>query len=96
MAEGVKRINVTLPIEQVDRIREVIAERPAEYRSVSAFVVEAIAERLAESEAHQMLLDILHDLAGTPTDEDLAWADEALRLSDEAARKRAGSRQGAA
>ena len=85
VGENVKRVNVTLPLEQVERIRRLMAEQPSAYPSVSAFVVEAIAERLADAEAHHMLVGVLRELGGEPTPEDVAWAERALRLADEAA-----------
>jgi Arc/MetJ-type ribon-helix-helix transcriptional regulator len=85
VGENVKRVNVTLPVEQVEGIRRLMAEQPSAYPSVSAFVAEAIAERLADAEAHHMLVGVLRELGGEPTAEDVAWAEQALRLADEAA-----------
>jgi len=41
-----------------------MAEDPSAYPSVSAFVAEAIADRLTHAEAHQMLVAVLRDLGG--------------------------------
>jgi Arc/MetJ-type ribon-helix-helix transcriptional regulator len=96
MAEKVKRLNVTVPVEQVERIKQLMAEDPSAYPSVSAFVGEAIADRLANAEAHQMLVAVLRDLGGEPSDDDRAWAEQALRVAEHAARDHATKAKGAA
>lgn len=96
MAENAKRINVTLPAEQVARIKELAAEQPATYPSVSAFVSEAVTEALASEDAHKMLLEALYDQGGEPAEEDRAWADEALRLAEQIAAEHKRRAPGAA
>jgi Arc/MetJ-type ribon-helix-helix transcriptional regulator len=96
MVEQVKRINVTVPTAQLEQIRRLVASNPKAYPSVSAFVAEAVAARLADSEAHQMLLGVLRQLDGEPSQADRAWAEEALRLADEAARAHEAIATGAA
>lgn len=96
MAENVKRVNVTLPIEQVDRIKRIVAERPSDYPSVAAFVGEATARMLHDEEAHDMLLSVLGDLGGEPTEADRRWAAEAMRLADHVAREGASDTKGVA
>lgn len=81
MAETVKRVNVTLPSEEVQRIHDLVRE--GRYPSVSAFVTEAIRERLAEADAHDMVVAVLRQIGGEPTAADRAWVDDALRLADE-------------
>jgi Arc/MetJ-type ribon-helix-helix transcriptional regulator len=83
MAEAVKRVNVTLPMDEVERIQELVHD--GRYPSVSAFVTEAIRERLAEADAHDMLVTVLRQIGGDPTADDRAWVDEALRAADELA-----------
>lgn len=89
MAEKMKRVNVTLPLDQVERIRGLTAERPSEYPTVSAFVSAAVAEKLGNEDAHDMLLAVLREEGSEPTEEDRAWAREALRVADQAAAEHA-------
>ncbi|MGH8905869.1 MAG: hypothetical protein ACRD0K_05005 [Egibacteraceae bacterium] len=96
MAENVKRVNVTLPLAQVERITQLMADDPAAYPTVSAFVSRAIADRLADEEAHRMLLAVLREQAGEPDEEDRAWAQEALRLADQVAAEPWRGAEGAA
>jgi len=81
MAETVKRVNITLPSEEVERIHEMVRE--GRYPPASSFVTEAVRERLAEADAHDMLVAVLRQIGGEPTDADRAWVDDALRLADE-------------
>jgi Arc/MetJ-type ribon-helix-helix transcriptional regulator len=83
MAENVKRVNVTLPVDDYERVHALVTD--GRYPSVSAFVTDAIRERLAEADAHDMLVGVLRQIGGEPTDEDRAWAADALRLADEVA-----------
>lgn len=86
MGENVKRINVTLPVNQVERIQELVAAHPEVYPSVSAFVTDAVAARLSDDDAHGRLVDVLRELGGEPDDDARAWAADALRMADEVAR----------
>jgi len=96
VAETVKRVNVTLPVEQVERIKALMSENPDDYPTVSSFVTQAIADRLANEAAHAALIGVLRDLGGEPTAEDQRWAEEALRRADQAAAEHTRKQQGAA
>ncbi len=96
MAETVKRVTVTLPREQVEQIKQFMAADPVAYPTVSAFVRHTIADRLADLDAHEMLLKLLRETGGEPTEEDRAWAAEALALADQMALKGGRDHRGAA
>lgn len=83
MAENVKRVNVTLQIDEYERVHNLVAE--GRYPTVSAFVTDAIRERLAEADAHEMLVGVLHQIGGDPTPEDEMWVADALRVADDVA-----------
>jgi Arc/MetJ-type ribon-helix-helix transcriptional regulator len=83
MAENVKRINITLPLDEVERLQELVAE--GQYPSVSSFVATAVRDRLAERDAHEMLLASLREIGGEPDRAAEEWADQAMRLADEVA-----------
>ena len=51
--------------------------RDGRYPSVSSFVTEAIREHLAGADAHGMLVAVLRQIGGEPTDADRAWVDDA-------------------
>jgi len=85
MGANVKRLTVTIPVEQFELIKGMVEQEPARYPSMSAFVAEAIAERLADEHAHELLIAMLKAEDGEPTAEDIAWADEALRVIERAA-----------
>ena len=84
MSESVKRVNVTLPMPDVERIGRLVSTT-SDYLSVSAFVAAAVREKLAESDAQDMLHRTLVDCTGEPTAEDRAWAEEAIRTAHEVA-----------
>lgn len=84
MAENVKRLTVTIPVEQFQQIKRLV-DQDARYTSMSAFVADAIADRLGDADALKMLIASVRELDGEPTAEDIAWADEALRVAARAA-----------
>lgn len=94
MSENARRINVTLPGSYVERIKEVMASDPARHPSVSAFVAEAVRHRLAEEDAHDVLVEMLHADVGEPTAEDRAWAADAIRHAEKARQERLGREGG--
>lgn len=85
MSETVKRLTVTIPVEQFELIKRLVEQDASRYPSMSAFVTEAIADRLGDEYAHEMLITMLRELHGEPTAEDIAWAQEALGIADHAA-----------
>lgn len=85
MSETVKRVNVTLPVEHVEQIKQAVSAHRSDHSSVSAFVAAAVAEKLAERDAQELLHQALVDYAGEPTADDRAWAEEALRVAREVA-----------
>ena len=96
MVEGVQRINVTLPKQLLERVKQLVTESPAVYPSVSAFVADAVATRLAEADAHRMLLSALGEGVSEPTADDREWADQALAVAERAALHREAPTVGAA
>ncbi|KAB2345475.1 hypothetical protein [Actinomadura rudentiformis] len=88
MAENVKRVTVTLPLEQVERIKAVIARNPDVYPTVSSFVVEAISDRIDSYDAHEMLVDVLREIGGEPDEDAKEWAAEAMKVMREMAAER--------
>jgi Arc/MetJ-type ribon-helix-helix transcriptional regulator len=78
---------VTISVEQFEQIKRLVEQDAGRYPSMSAFVAEAIADRLGDEYAHEMLITMLREIHGEPTADDIAWADEALRIPDETARR---------
>jgi Arc/MetJ-type ribon-helix-helix transcriptional regulator len=72
------KIAISLPDEYVAAARRAVEEGRAP--SVSAYVAESIALR-ERSDSLRALLDELDRELGSPTDEALAWADQALGLA---------------
>jgi antitoxin ParD1/3/4 len=70
-----ERVTVTMPAEQAERLRRVVASGAA--GSVSAYVADAVRDRLARDEA----LAKLHDAWGELPDEALIWARRTLGVS---------------
>lgn len=85
MSENVRRLNVALPNQHIERMQHLIADDPARYPSMSAFVAAAVDERLSEEQAHRMLLKVLRENGGEPTGDDHRWAQAALAISKQAA-----------
>jgi Arc/MetJ-type ribon-helix-helix transcriptional regulator len=81
MSERVKRVTVTLPTYQYERIRAVMANKPDTYPTVSAFVTEAVSDLLGEEDGHETLLAFLREMDGEPTAEDREWAARAMELA---------------
>jgi len=72
------KITVTVPEQQVDEIRRLVAAGQA--RSVSGFVQHAIAVSLDDVAGWERTLDEALALTGGPlTDAERAWADGVLR-----------------
>jgi Arc/MetJ-type ribon-helix-helix transcriptional regulator len=82
----VAKITVSLPQQQVEQVRGVVAR--GEAASVSGFVSAALAEALAkpgpeqgESSLAELVAELIAEY-GEPSAEAYAWADAALALSD--------------
>lgn len=74
-----QRVTITMPAEEVEALRRAAAVSGAE--SVSAYVAEAIRDRLARD----LALDKLERLIGGPPAADgLAWARSALGVGADA------------
>lgn len=83
----VAKITVSLPGEQVEQVREVVASGGA--ASVSAYVSDALTDALARSAACEKDDNSLAELVaemiaehGEPSAEDYAWADRVLAMSE--------------
>ncbi len=71
------KITVTLPEEQVDAVRSLVAAGQAE--NISAFAKRAIAVALEDAAGwKEMLDDALQQTGGPLTNEERAWADAQL------------------
>jgi Arc/MetJ-type ribon-helix-helix transcriptional regulator len=82
----VAKITVSLPQEQVEQVREVVAR--GEAASVSGYISAALAEALArhgpekdENSLAELVAELIAEY-GEPSAEAYAWADAALALSD--------------
>jgi len=85
MGEHVKRLTVTIPVEQFELIKRLVEQDATRYPSMSAFVADAIADRLGDEDALEMLIATVRELDGEPTAEDIAWAEDALKVVARAA-----------
>jgi antitoxin ParD1/3/4 len=75
-----ERVTVTMPAEEATQLRLAVEAGGAE--SVSAYVAEAIRERLARDRALGRLAQVT---GGPPSDDDaLSWARRALGVDDRA------------
>ena len=72
------RIAVTLPDEQVFATRQAVADGRA--RSVSAYVADALAQQMGEDRFVETLAEMRAEV-GEPSDEDYAWAKQALGIA---------------
>lgn len=72
------KIAVSLPDDLVRAARQAVVDGEAE--SVSAFVAAAIKEHARYSDLSELLTEMTAE-GGTPTQEDRAWARNALGLS---------------
>ncbi len=85
----VAKITVSLPEEQVERVREAVAR--GEAASVSGYVSAALAEALsrpgpAAEKDENALAELVAELIaehGEPSAEAYAWADKVLSLSED-------------
>jgi Arc/MetJ-type ribon-helix-helix transcriptional regulator len=81
----VAKITVSLPVEQVEQVREAVGR--GEAASVSGYISAALAEALARPIAEKdenALADLVAELIaehGEPSAEAYAWADKVLSLS---------------
>jgi Arc/MetJ-type ribon-helix-helix transcriptional regulator len=69
------KIAITLPPEQLERVRRAVSEGRAS--SVSAYISQA----LDQQDREESLADVLRDMTqkhGEPTSEDRAWAQDVL------------------
>jgi Arc/MetJ-type ribon-helix-helix transcriptional regulator len=81
----VAKITVSLPLEQVEQVREAVAR--GEAASVSGFISAALAEVLArpgsekdENSLAELVAELIAEY-GEPSAEAYAWADKVLSLS---------------
>jgi Arc/MetJ-type ribon-helix-helix transcriptional regulator len=70
------KIAISLPDEVVEHARREVREGRA--KSVSAFVCEAMTERMRHEKLELLLEEMLEEAGGPPTDEERAWAREQL------------------
>jgi Arc/MetJ-type ribon-helix-helix transcriptional regulator len=83
----VAKITISLPWEQVERVREAVAR--GEAASVSGYISAALAEVLARPGFEQdenSLAELVAELIaehGEPSAEAYAWADKVLSLSED-------------
>jgi Arc/MetJ-type ribon-helix-helix transcriptional regulator len=81
------KITITIPDEQLDAIRTLVAGGQA--TSVSAFVKHSIGMALYDAAGwKQMLADALRDTGGPLTQTERAWADSLLAARPPAKRRR--------
>lgn len=77
-----QKVTVTLPIEAVESIRELVAAGQA--HSVSGFVQHAVSVSLDDvKEWGDMLAAALEETGGPLTDEERRWADRVLGITDD-------------
>lgn len=75
-----RKITVTLPVEQVDGIQQLVASGAS--RSISAFVAHAVSLALDDVAGWAVMLDqALADTGGDLTPEERAWADSVLTVA---------------
>ena len=75
-----KKVTITIPEEQLEHVRAVVAGGKAS--SVSAFVQHAVSVALDDVAGWgAMLADALMSTGGPLTNEERAWADEAMGAS---------------
>jgi antitoxin ParD1/3/4 len=72
-----KKIAVSLPDARVAQARRAVAEGRA--ASVSAYVAEALARREQEDDAEALISEMIAE-HGEPSEEDVAWARQALGI----------------
>ncbi|MCT9932319.1 ribbon-helix-helix domain-containing protein [Planotetraspora sp. A-T 1434] len=82
MGEHVTRVTVTLPAKEAEEVKRLVAE--GQYPSVSAFMAELVAERLAETEAQKYFWSALREQVGELTEEERAWIETARAASEQA------------
>jgi len=71
------KITITLPVDQVEEIRSLVAARHA--ANVSAFVKHAVEVALHDAAGwREMLQDALRETGGPLTQKERAWADALL------------------
>jgi antitoxin ParD1/3/4 len=79
-----QKVTVTLPVESVQAIRELVAEGKAD--SVSGFVQHAVAVSLDDVAGWgAMLAQALEETGGPLTAEEREWADRILGVDDSVA-----------
>lgn len=77
MSMATKKITITLPEEQVESMRELVALGQAD--SISGFVHDAVNSALSEIDLWKLELDAALERTGGPlTAEEIAWADKIL------------------
>lgn len=72
-----RKIAITLPEEQVVAVRQAVADGRAS--SVSAYIAQVLARRDADEELADSIAEIYAE-AGSPSDEERAWARRALGI----------------
>ncbi len=84
-----RKITITLPNDQVEQIRALVAAGQA--ASVSGFVKHAVEVGLADAAGwREMLNDALQQTGGPLTDKERAWADTILSPGGRKNRSRKG------
>jgi Arc/MetJ-type ribon-helix-helix transcriptional regulator len=84
------KITITLPDEQIDAIRELVAAGKA--NSLSGFVKHAVAVGLFDAAGWRTTLDdALRETGGALTNEERIWADGLLQQSKEPVRRKGPS-----
>jgi Arc/MetJ-type ribon-helix-helix transcriptional regulator len=77
MSMATKKITITLPEEQVETMRDLVALGQAD--SISGFVQHAVGVALGEVDLWELELAAALDATGGPlTEAEIAWADEVL------------------
>ena len=80
-----KKITITLPVEQVDRVRELVEEGSAD--SISGFVKRAVGAALDDLAVWRAVLaEALEESGGPLSPEERDWADDVLSGSTRSTR----------
>ncbi|WP_460498625.1 hypothetical protein [Glycomyces tarimensis] len=78
---GSPRSSISLPAEQIEQIRRLVAVGRAD--SVADYVIAAVAERLERDRSLSELQDLFERKGQAPGAEHLAWAREVLGVNDD-------------
>jgi Arc/MetJ-type ribon-helix-helix transcriptional regulator len=90
-----KKVTITLPEQQLDQIRDAVANGQA--ASVSSFIQLAVLDILDPDEAFRLMIEEDLERTGGPlTEEEKAWADRILAQGSRASDAAGGQRPDAA